>query len=227
MFHCRHALALVLGLCLASGTAHAQDASSAFVVTYIEVAGKSAAAARGLLKTYAETATKRAGSIQFDALERTDQPNHFAIVETWANAKAVEEHNATAAAKDFRTKLAPLLAAPYDERPHVSLSLGPKSVTKTSAIYAVTHVDIIPPKKDEGVASVKALAEKSRGTTGNVRYDALTQSSRPNHMTIVEVWNSRSAMEAHRTAAPTKQFREVLLPMSGSLHDQRLYKPLR
>ena len=174
MFDRRHALALAIGFAFTTGSAQAQDAASAFVVTYIEVAAKSAAATRGLLKTYTGVVAKRAGSIQFDAFERTDQPNHFAIVETWANTKALEEHAATTAAKDFRTKITPLLSAPYDERPHHALSTGPKTVTKAGAIYAVTHVDIIPPKKDEGVASVKALADKSRGTPGSLRYDALT-----------------------------------------------------
>jgi quinol monooxygenase YgiN len=222
----RWALALALCLSALSGLARGQEAGPSYVVTYIETVAKSTAAARGLLKTYAAGATGQAGSLQFTAFERTDQPHHFAIIETWATVKAQQDHATTAAAKDFRAKLAPLLAAPYDERPHTALSAGPTVATKSGALFAITHVDIIPPKKDDGVASVMALAEKSRGTPGNLRFDALTQSSRPNHMTIVEMWATTAAMDTHRTTASTRQFREGLLPMSGSLHDQRLYRPL-
>jgi quinol monooxygenase YgiN len=222
----RHVVAIAMGMSVFAGTARAQDQGAAFVVTYIETESKSTGAARDLLKAYAAAAT-RTGAVQFDAFERTDQPHHFAIIETWANVKAQEEHAATPAAKDYRAKLAPLLAAPYDERPHVALSAGAKVPTKAGTVFAITHVDIIPPKKDEGVASVKALAEKSRGTPGNLRFDALTQVSRPNHMTIVEMWSTKAAMDTHRNAPNTKQFRDGLLPMSGSLHDQRLYRPVR
>ena len=56
---------------------------------------------------------------------------------------------------------------------------------------------------------------------------ALTQASRTNHMTVVEIWADRKAMEAHSTASHMKQYREKLLPMSGSLYDERLYRALR
>jgi hypothetical protein len=47
------------------------------------------------------------------------------------------------------------------------------------AVYAVTHVDFIPPKKEEGIAATKALSGPSAKDPGNRRYDVLQQSSRP------------------------------------------------
>ncbi|MGB2657596.1 MAG: antibiotic biosynthesis monooxygenase, partial [Pseudolabrys sp.] len=61
---------------------------------------------------------------------------------------------------------------------------------------------------------------------GILRYDVLLQSSRPNHLTLVEVWRGMAALEKHEVAAHTRKFREVLLPMSGSLYDQRLYQTI-
>ena len=193
-----------------------------YAVTYIEVASKSAGEARTLLQGYRDAALKANGIVQFEAYERIGYRNHFAVVEQWSNAKAREDNAASAKGKEFRSKITPMLITAYDERPHYALSAGPKATTK-GAIYAVTHVDIIPPKKDEGVASVKALADKSRGTPGNIRFDALTQANRPNHMTIVESWKDKGSQDAHTAAAHTKSFRMGLTPMSGSLYDERLY----
>src|SRR5262249_39603531 len=45
-----------------------------------------------------------------------------------------------------------------------------------------------------------------------------------NHFSVVEIWKNQGAYEAHITAAPTKNFRDQLTPMSGALYDERLYK---
>lgn len=210
----------------ASVAAFAQSAQEAYVVTYIEVAPKEAAAARKMLATYRDAAAKAAGMLQFDALQRIGTPSHFAIVETWSSAKAQADFAASDKAKEYRKALAPLLSAAYDERPHTALSVGGKAAASGS-VYAVTHVDIIPPKKDEGVAATKALADKSRTAVDALRFDALTQTSRPNHMTVVESWKSKTAKDNFTTAAHLKSYREALTPMSGSLYDERLYTRIK
>jgi quinol monooxygenase YgiN len=93
-----------------------------------------------------------------------------------------------------------------------------------AAVYAVTHVDIIPPKKDDGIAALQQLAGPSRADAGNLRFEVLQQNSRPNHFTLVEIWKDHAALEGHEMAVHTTTFRELLLPMSGSLYDQRLYQ---
>ena len=93
-----------------------------------------------------------------------------------------------------------------------------------AGVYAVTHVDIIPPKKDDGIAALQQLAGPSRQDAGNLRYEVWQQNSRPNHFTLVEIWKDHGALEGHEVAAHTRKFRDLLLPMSGSLYDQRLYQ---
>ena len=39
---------------------------------------------------------------------------------------------------------------------------------------------------------------------GNSRFDVFTQASRPNHMTIVAVWNSPEVWKRHTAATETK-----------------------
>ena len=90
----------------------------------------------------------------------------------------------------------------------------------------MTHVDVPPPKKDDCIALLKALADASRKETGMLRFDVFQQVSRPNHFSVVEIWKDQNAYEAHITAAHTRSFREQLTPMSGALYDERLYKSL-
>ena len=161
-------------------------------------------------------------------LQRIGQPDQFAILEVWQDLKAHEAHGAAAHTQLFREKLKPLLRAPYDERPHITLSVGSTPVAggegakrakaAKGAIYAVTHVDVIPKGKDEGTDAVRQLSEASRKEPGNLRFDSLTQTSRPNHMTLVEAWNTK-VLVTHSAADHTKQFREKLGPLSGALFD--------
>ena len=92
-----------------------------YAVTYIEVEPAQADAARRLLARYRD-ALKDKGALEFAVFEQTGRPNHFAIVEQWPSAKAREDNAASAASREFRAALAPLLIAPYDERPHFALS---------------------------------------------------------------------------------------------------------
>ena len=202
---------------------------SPYAVTYIEVEPAQAEASRRLLAHYRD-ALKDKGALEVAVFEQIGRPNHFAIVEQWPSAKAREDNAASPASRDFRAALAPLLIAPYDERPHFALSTGTRAATPTAvptAVYVVTHVDIVPPKRDEGVAETRKLAEASRDTAGNVRFDALVQASRLNHLTLVEAWTDAPAQEAHSAANPTKSFRSALGPMSGALYDERLYTLLK
>lgn len=207
-----------------------QAAAQAYIVTYIEVAPSAKDRSADLLRRLAKISRKDAGNVRFEILQRIGHPGQFAILEVWGDKKDADAHGAAAHTQLFREKLKPLLRAPYDERPHTALSVGSPATASAGAakgvIYAVTHVDIVPKLKDDGVAAVKQLSEAGRKGQGNLRFESLTQTSRPNHMTVVEIWKDQKAVDAHGSADHTKQFREKLLPMSGSLYDERLYRAL-
>jgi quinol monooxygenase YgiN len=208
--------------------ASAQPAATVYVVTYIEVAPAATDQARGLLRQLREASRQSIGNLRFETLQRTERTNHFAIIEAWADQKTRDAYAGSAPARQFRETLQRLLSAGYDERPHIPLSVGPLAAPASGkdALYVVTHVDIVPTFKDKGVAAVKDLAETSRREAGSARYEALTQASRHNHMTLVEIWTDPKALEAHIVAAHMKKFRDELLPMSGSLYDERLYRSI-
>jgi quinol monooxygenase YgiN len=224
----RFLLALLMLSPVFMQVAHADDAGGAYIVSYLEAAPAYTHEVRGLLRKFGAASRKDEGSLRFEVLQRRSEPNHFAVLELWKDPQSQAAHATAAHTKEFRDKLQPLLRSPYDERPHTGLGVAamqmPAAKAQAAAIYAVTHVDVIPTQKDVGIALVQQLSEAARKDEGNIRFDALQQTSRPNHMTVVEIWNDQKALDAHGVAARTKLFREKLTPLSGSLYDERLYK---
>ena len=230
----RMLFSVLLGLSMVSPglapVAHADDAGTAYVVTYFESAPTYTGQVRNLLRELVRASRKEPGHLRIEILQRIGQPDQFVILEAWRDQEAQSAHGAAAHTKLFRGRLQPLLRGPYDERPHTPLAVGPAKIgpgggdARTAMIYAVTHVDIIPKEKDTGVALVKQLTEGGRKDAGNLRFDALTQASRPNHMTVVEMWADKKALEEHGMTARKREFREKLMPLSGSLYDERLYR---
>lgn len=145
------------------------------------------------------------------------------VVGACRDQKAYEAHLAAAHSKAMTEKIKAHIAAPNDTRQHTALSFAP-AVAGKAGVCAVTHVDVIPPQRENGTAAVKQLAEDSRKHAGNIRFDVFVQTNRPNHFTVVECWKDRKAFDAHVAAAETKAFRDKLVSMTGALYDERLYK---
>ena len=207
--------------------AQAPAGGTAYMVTYIEVVPSSQGEATGLLKQVAGASRKEAGNQRYDILQRIDRKNQFVILEAWTDLKAAEAHAGGDALKQFKDKLKPLQASFYDERPSngIAVAPAPASVGKGS-IYAVTHVDVIPPSKDDCIVMLKKLADDTRKEPNAERFEAWQQNNRANHFTVTEIWKNRAAHDAHVAAATTTEFREKLGPMSGALYDERLYRSL-
>jgi len=87
----------------------------------VDVAPPNKDAGIALLKSVAGPARKEPGNLAFDALQQTARSNHFEVVEIWADQKAEDAHENSAATKEYRTKVQPLLGAHYDRRWYKSL----------------------------------------------------------------------------------------------------------
>lgn len=194
------------------------------VVSYIEVAPGSEAKALAALKALKAASAKDAGFVSFVLLQRTTHPNHFALIETWKDNGAREAHLERPHVKTARDAVKALESAPYDERPHKDLAVSQSKPAAGGAVWTVTHVDFVPTFREQGEAMLQTLASEGRKMGGNVRFDVLTQASRPNHMTIIAVWNNQDAWKRATAAGATRDFRAALLPKSGSLYDERLYR---
>jgi len=209
--------------------ARAEDASDAavYVVTYIDAAPATRAANIRLLRRLTAASRQQPGNVRYEAFQRDTPSNQFAIIEIWKDQQAYDAHAASDAMKTFRQGIEPNLIAPIDERAYVGLAVGPAGAAiPAGSAVAISHVDVIPPKKDDGIAALKALAGPTHADQGNLRFDAYQQKARPNHFTVIEVWRNQRAADAHELAAHTKQFRQVLGGATGALYDQRWYKVL-
>jgi quinol monooxygenase YgiN len=198
-----------------------------YTVTYVEVMPTSKAEAATLLRRYREAAQKEGGNLRCEVIQRIDQPHQFAILEIWKDQAAFEAHGKSASTTETREKIAAIRNAPTDERVHTALSVGPIDAPSARAgIYVATHVDVIPPRKDDGVSALKRLGEDSRRGEGNLRFEVVQQVNRQNHFTVVEIWKDVKAVETHSMAAPTREFRDKLATMTGALYDERVYRAL-
>jgi quinol monooxygenase YgiN len=227
-----------------------------FIVTYIEAAPAEAQKVADLIKKHSAATRQKQGNIRSEALQENGRKNHFVVLEVWQDQAARAAHAKSDETIAFRKALHPLLHSPYDERPHAGLVVaGGGEPAGRGAVYVVTHVDIIPteqfpPCKRQvsengpcGIGLVQKLVADSRNHPGVLRFDALTQANRPNHMTVVEVWRSAKDQEAHTMHPDTRGFRDALAgvapgagvaadplfvinPLSGSLYDEQLYVAL-
>jgi quinol monooxygenase YgiN len=91
------------------------------------------------------------------------------------------------------------------------------------SVYVVTHVDLMGANTAAGVALLKQLAADTLKEKDCTRFEILQQDGRPNHLTLVGVWKSKEAFEAHDSAPYTKAFREKIQPLVGSPWDERLH----
>ncbi|MGA7489209.1 MAG: putative quinol monooxygenase [Xanthobacteraceae bacterium] len=223
-------LAMMLAPLASMQAARAQDAGdpTVYAVTYIDVAQATRTSDADHLRQLAAASRKEPGVVRYEVFQRTAPSSQFVIIEGWKDQQSYDAHAASAHVKAFREQVDPHLVAPIDERPYVALAVGAKenATIPAGSFVSISHVDVIPPKKDDGVAVLKALAEPTRKDKGNLRYDVYQQKARPNHFTVVEVWVNLKAADEHEIAAHTKQFRRVLGAATGALYDQRWYKAL-
>lgn len=110
----------------------------------------------------------------------------------------------------------------------LALLCGPASLRAqepaptASAVYVVAHVDVVPPSADAALALLEAYATSRRQVLGSQRFEVLREAGRPNHFTLVEVWQSEAARQANEASATTRRFRDQLQSLLGSPFDERL-----
>lgn len=195
------------------------------VVTYVDVRPPTVAEALAVLARHRDATRRHDGLVRCEVVQRIGQPNQLVVLETWRDRAAFETHGRTPTSGQTHERLAALRLAPIDQRVHGALTVeaaGP-AVARDS-VYVVTHVDVIPPRKDDAIVALRRLAEGSRAEPGHQRFDVVQQASRPNHFTVIEVWTDAPAAEVHAMADAARDFRDALAPMTGALYDERFYR---
>ena len=98
------------------GDKGALRAGSVVVVTHVDVPPPFKDTTVPLLQSLAEASRKEAGNLRFEVQQQGNRPNHFTVVELWADQKAYDAHVMAAHTRQFRDKLGPMSGALYDER---------------------------------------------------------------------------------------------------------------
>ena len=223
------ALGALAVMSLTAPSAMAQNASF-FTVTYVEVGPILGKVGISALHADRDAGRKEQGNVHLDVFEHAERSNQFVMLGAWTDQAAYDAYAASARYRAMAEKMQSLLVAPMDIRLNTALSgsvaVAPDKSAR-DAIVIVTHVDVIPPQKDNAVAALKQLAEETRAHPGNLQFHVWQQISRPNHFTVVEAWSSRGAFNIHQMRKETREFRDKLAPMAGALYDERIYKPLK
>lgn len=222
----RFALALGILLAAVEQRAHAQD-NTIYVATYIELMPSAAASGAALLRRYRQASRKEQGNLRFDVLAEIARNSRFVIIEAWSDKGVLDAHSRSASSAQFVENLKAIQDAPEDQRIGHALYLERgANAQRPGAIYAVTHIDVIPPGTDGCIAALRAMSVDTPKDAGNISYDVLEQANHANHFTVVEEWTGRQAADAHAMAAHTRAFREKLKPIAGALYDERFYNAL-
>jgi len=196
-----------------------------YAVSYVDVMPSARAAMAAALKQYRDASRKEDGYVRLELLEQIGRPGHFAVVETWKDQKAFDAHGMAASLKQFRDALQPIRLSGYDQRPYKILTVASASAAgNDQAIHVVAHVDTVGGPQADAPGLLNRLAEASRKEQGCLRFDVLQNTTRMNHFTVIAIWQNQQALDAHDAAPHTKQYREVLQPISGSPLDERVYK---
>jgi len=122
---CLLSAALLFAGGLLTGRLPAQQSAASpspfYVITFVDLVPPSKDAGVALLKQYVDTTRKEPGNQTAEALTQISRPNHLFLYEVWQNEAAFNKHESNAATRDFRTKIQPMLGAPFDQRTHSKL----------------------------------------------------------------------------------------------------------
>lgn len=198
-----------------------------YTITYLEVMPTATREGAALAREMRDAMGREAGNLRREALQRIGRPNQFVILATWKDQAALDAHAKGTTTAQLDDKLKRIENAPADERVTFPLAVGPLPANLgADTVLVVTHVDVIPTQREMTAALLKTHAEDGRREPGNLRFEALTQSNRGNHFTVIEAWQSRDAAQAHGMTPATRTFRDKVAPAIGALYDERFYKRL-
>jgi quinol monooxygenase YgiN len=92
------------------------------IVTHVDAMPPFTDKAVRLLREYRQDTLKDSGNKRIEILQQVGRPNHFSIVEEWANQKSFNEHESALHTRKFRSHMQEALGAPFDERPHTFIA---------------------------------------------------------------------------------------------------------
>lgn len=220
------------------GGGNAQDVEpppeegTTYVVGFIEVVPRAADTATTALRAYRDTGRQQEANLDFQVFQEIGQQNRFMVAETWREEADYQAFVEGEAALSLRDTLAAVQLGPPDVRVHRAFTIGAPMAAgsempaaPSSAIYVQTHLDVAPPFFSGLASLLGPFVEASRGDRGALHFDLLQHvAPRQNHLTLMEGWRTEADLNAHRMNEHTREFRQGIHPLLGSLYDERLYR---
>jgi len=216
--------ALLSGSAAARGQAPAAPDTAFHAVAYVETAASAAREAAAALLGYREATLKQDGCAAVDTFEQIGRPGHWVIIETWRDQKAFDARD-QAVQQRLLDAIKGSRISGFDQRPYKTVAVAPGRTAGDAAVSVIAHVDVAP---NPAVAPMLTrLAQASRQEPGNLRFDVLQHTMRGNHFTVIETWRDQAALDAHVASPHARQYRDEVLPLTGSPLDERVFKAAR
>ncbi len=89
---------------------------SVYVIAHLDLGPPDQARGQAALTQMVAAARRSPGNLHFDAWQQSSRPNHFNMIAAWRSEAALNDFSASAAAREFRATVAPLIGSPFDER---------------------------------------------------------------------------------------------------------------
>jgi quinol monooxygenase YgiN len=217
-------LALLLQTSITSG--EEVGAGSVQALTFIEVTFTARGHAAGVLRQHANVAREQQASPgRIILMQEISRPERFVVLERETVAVVRAAQTDTHALIDG---LADDLIAPPDQRLNREFdeagSLPGQRVDARANFYVVAHVDVTPQNRAGVETSLLKIAAVARHSDGNLGFEVLQQTDRPNHFNLVSAWLGESLFRAFASSSPARDFRQTIGSSLGSPYDERLLR---
>ena len=109
----------------------------------------------------------------------------------------------------------------------VAIACGGTARAQSDAIYRVTYCEVAPGEHASATALLAATREAGQRAAGNLRFDLLRESGRPNRFVLVEAWQDQAALDGNDKAPGTTELRGKLEAIQAAPCDPRLLGAMR
>ena len=218
-------LAGICALALSVPRAQAPPDTSFYAVAYVETAASSARDAAAALRAYREAIAKQEGCSAVDTFEQIGRPGHWVIVETWRDQKAFDARDPAVqqrlleAIKDSRV-------SGFDQRP-VQDGGGGAGTRGRRGERGVR--DLTRGRRAQPGGGADAVAPGGRQPPGArqpaLRRAAAHDARQPFHGDRDVARPGRARRPRGR--APHQEYRDDILPLTGSPLDERVFTGAR
>lgn len=123
---------------------------------------------------------------------------------------AYEAHLISTANLDYRRGVAPALASPYEDRLHNARGEQTWPGAGVGDVVVIMQIDIQPPRLDEALSLVEALAAAQSADAAMSGQVLLQRRYRPSNLELISVWSSSEAFEQHLASGSTRASRPAL-----------------